>query len=162
MPTRIPVGRGFHQRVYPGFVGPGFVDEIAVFTSPLEGLDAYSRIQQASGSTAASAVHDEDPVPAEKMWFVPFLMIYHNEGTINPNVSLHLVDPAGRVVGVYARGDQAGGIPANQYTTLERPIIVPPLWFLRAQLSAPTVGANVVVIRYAFIEVQKGEYVHGI
>lgn len=162
MPSGIPTTRSFWPRTVPGFVGPSVIDDIAVPVTPLEGLDAYSKIIAASVSDTNVNQVDATAVPAGKQWFIPAAGGYHTDPASNPSMCLQLVHPDGKFVPIYAMGDQAGGMPANWYFASNRPIILPQLWTLRLALSSTIAVATSLVLRFAYVEVPLGEYVPGI
>jgi len=161
MPFRIPSGAGFFTRLYPGFIGPSHVDEIGVFTSPLEGLDKYSRVRCAlfTGSSGGAAV-DSDAVPAGKQWFIPFASGSHDDGANSTSqMRLFGFDPDGtKHVGIA----QLKNCKALEYATTDRPFLLGPLWKLRASHTSAIAAGKFVTLRFAFLEMPAGEFVPGI
>lgn len=161
MPTKIPVGRGWFARVFPGFVGPEAVDEIAVFTTPYEGTDRWSGLQATSVTTpGATFLSDSGIVPAEKSWFIPWASGYHDDPAAGAaRLTLSVVFPNGFWVGVTSSEVSNA---ANQVVSAQRAFILPARCLLRCQTSVQIAIASNLVLRFASIEIPAGEYVPGL
>jgi hypothetical protein len=154
-PHPIALGRGWYPRVFPGFVGPQFVDPVCLFTTPFEGSGRYGDLISAAVNVVATATASTGFVPAEKVWWVPYCSLEHDDPALTTHLSINVNDNNVRTVAHSGGAD----VTAGRKISIRRPLIVPAGWRIDGiAFVAPAAGQN-LTLRYAYVELPMGEYV---